>query len=475
MLNLIYRMSKARADSDDEVKAQLADVDKRLTEARGAGRMGELRRQLARGMSLANGRGWSDAQDFNASLVVRTDQAFVDSTQPAMVRLEQIYPSTLQREGRFTARVALHKPEQGRRAVRQTGEKLHDLGELAEVGLDLIEGPIGMQIDLARIADGNYDIRFELVDGEESVGAAFTRLYVRANLNDRMARLRHGAAKAPAALRADILYPLDYMRKVNLGWVASRGFDVDKELAAAEEIAQAVAKGIDPFKARSGDFERHYLLADAGEIMPYRIYVPKDYPSRGQYPLVVALHGLGGNEDSMFGDFYGITALAEERGYIVVAPMGFRVDGGYGGYGQQPVTRNARLSEQDVLEVLALTRANYAIDPQRIYLMGHSMGAIGTWRLAARHPDIWAGLGPIAGWGNPGTAAAISHIPQIVVHGDADRTVPVMGSRGMVNALRKEGATVKFIEVPGGGHSDIAPPNMAPMFDFFDAHRRPEG
>ncbi len=125
--------------------------------------------------------------------------------------------------------------------------------------------------------------------------------------------------------------------------------------------------------------------------------------------------------------------------------------------------------------MLARTRSQYAIDSQRIYLMGHSMGAIGTWRLAARHPDIWAGLGPIAGFGDPSTAASISHIPQIVVHGDDDRTVPVMGSRVMVEALRKLEAEVTYIEVPGGGHSDIAPPNMARIFEFFNAHRRSDG
>lgn len=475
MLNLIYRMSKARIDSDEALKAQLDDVDAQQMQAWRAGRLGEVRRQLARGMSLANGRGWSDAQDFSASLVVRTDQAFVDPARPVMLRLEQIFPSTLAREGRFTVQVALHKAGQRTRGRQQPGDKLHDLGEQADVGLDMIESPIGMQIDLALIADGDYDVRFEFLDGKQSLGSAFTRLYVRTGLDDRMAGLRQRAATAPEDLRADILYPLDYMRKVNLGWVASRGFDVDKELTAAEKIAAAVAKGKDPFQARSGDFERHYLLADAGEIMPYRIYVPKDYPSRGQYPLIVALHGLGGNEDSMFSDFYGIPALAEERGYIVVAPMGFRVDGGYGGYGQRPVSRNARLSEQDVLDVLARTRAYYAIDPQRIYLMGHSMGAIGTWKMAARFPDIWAGLGPIAGRGDPSTAETIRHIPQIVVHGDADRTVAVTGSEQMVDALRELGAEVTFIKVPGGGHSDIAPPNMARIFDFFDVHRRPDG
>lgn len=57
----------------------------------------------------------------------------------------------------------------------------------------------------------------------------------------------------------------------------------------------------------------------------------------------------------------------------------------------------------------------------------------------------------------------------------ADRTVAVSGSEQMVDALRELGAEVTFIKVPGGGHSDIAPPNMARIFDFFDAHRRSDG
>lgn len=231
----------------------------------------------------------------------------------------------------------------------------------------------------------------------------------------------------------------------------------------------------DPFKDRTGDFERHYLLEDAGEIMPYRVYVPTGYKAKRKHPLIVALHGLDGNEDSMVSQMYGMKPLAEDRGYIIAAPMGFRPDGGYGGYGNGPANRNARFSEQDVMEVLQRMQDDYNIDPQRIYLMGHSMGGIGTWNMASRHPNIWAALGPIAGFADPAIVEKIHHIPQIVVHGDNDTTVPVTGSQRMVEALRAKEATVEYIEVPGGGHSDIAPANMSNIFDFFDAHKRPGG
>jgi len=471
LLSLYYGGAKARV-SDEALKEKLRDVDTKLWGAYRSGRTSEARRELARGLSLAGGRGWSEQQDFDASLVARADITFVDPATPVIVRLEQIYPSTLIRTEKATGQVALHRPGRWTRDGRRSGEKVNDLGRLPEVGLDLIETPLAKQIDLAGVADGDYEVRFELFDGEKALGSAVTPLRVRSGLAKRIAELRQRAAAAPKDLQADILYPLDYMRKVDLDLVRATGFRIDEELAAAETTAAAAGKGEDPFKGRTGNFERHYLLEDAQEIMPYRVYVPEGHGDQADYPLVVALHGLGGDEDSMFSDWYGITDLAESRGYIVVSPMGYRRDGFYGsGWGRR--SRKGQLSEKDVMEVLGRMRASYAIDPKRIYLMGHSMGAIGTWHLAAEYPDIWAALAPIAGMGNPGNAEKIRHIPQIVVHGDADSAAPVSGSRRMVEALRKQDAQVTYIEVPGGGHGDVAPANMEKIFDFFDGHRRP--
>src|SRR5262249_30185478 len=159
----------------------------------------------------------------------------------------------------------------------------------------------------------------------------------------------------------------------------------------------------------------------------------------------------GGTEDSMFGANYKmIPDLAEQHGYLVVAPLGYRIDGFYGFAAGGSASRRSELSAQDVMEVLRRVRQQYKIDDNRIYLMGHSMGGIGTWALGAKHADIWAALGPIAGLGNPATMTAMRHIPEIVVHGDADNVVPVNGSRVMVAELKRLGGELKYIEVPGG-------------------------
>jgi dipeptidyl aminopeptidase/acylaminoacyl peptidase len=72
----------------------------------------------------------------------------------------------------------------------------------------------------------------------------------------------------------------------------------------------------------------------------------------------------------------------------------------------------------------------------------------------------------------PATVAKMQHIPEIVVHGDADPTVPVAASRLMVAEMKRLGVQVRYIEVPGGNHTDIVVPNLPAIFDFFDSHRK---
>jgi poly(hydroxyalkanoate) depolymerase family esterase len=396
---------------------------------------------------------------------------FVDSSVAYSVRLEQLFAPALQLTSDLTARASLRPLL----AQPSGAPEVRVLGEFTDVSRDLRDAPLAMELDLSGVPDGTHMLDVNVLAGANEIGSASLRIALQKGLDARLAALETAAAKAPESVRADIRYPADYLRRVNQGLMEPGQFDLARELVAAESVAASARGGKDPFVGRTGDFERHYVLDGTNEIMPYRVYVPKTYSASRPAPLVVALHGLGQTEDSwMDGYQRQLPALAEKHGYIVVSPLGYRVDGFYGySYGNDAASRRKQaLSEQDVMQVLARMREQYRIDDARIYLMGHSMGAIGTWVLAARHPHVWAALGPIAGTGNPQSVSVMKHIPQFVVHGDADPTVPVAGSRNMVAPMKALGVDHVYVEVPGGNHTDIAVPNLAAMFAFFDGKRR---
>jgi poly(hydroxyalkanoate) depolymerase family esterase len=466
-----YNSLKNSAKPDGELKVQIDALDKEIGEALRLGQTAEVRRLLARGMALLGKRGWTDQDDYDQSLVLRSDRVFVDSSVPYAVRLEQVYAPSLPLTSDLTARAAV-RPLLAQPAG---APEARVLGEFSDVSRDLRDAPLVMDLDLSAVPDGSYMLEVNVFDGTNEIGTASLRLAVQAGLDARLAALEKVATSAPESVRADIKYPGDYLRRVNRGLMEPGQFDLGRELTAAESIAKAAQGGKDPFVGRTGDFERHYVLDGANEIMPYRVYIPKTYDASRPVPLVVALHGLGASEDSwMDGYQRQLPALAEKYGYIAVSPLGYRVDGFYGySYANDAASRRKQaLSEQDVIQVLARVRQQYRIDDTRIYLMGHSMGAIGTWVLAAKYPDIWAALGPIAGTGNPQAVSKMKHMPQFVVHGDADPTVPVAGSRDMVAQMKSLGVDHVYVEVPAGNHTDIVVPNLAPMFEFFERKRR---
>ena len=74
----------------------------------------------------------------------------------------------------------------------------------------------------------------------------------------------------------------------------------------------------------TGDQHREYTFAPTGAQMPYRIYVPTNWNERTSLPIVLFLHGAGANESTYLDMAQGLLPkLAQQHGYIVVAPLGF--------------------------------------------------------------------------------------------------------------------------------------------------------
>ena len=235
-----------------------------------------------------------------------------------------------------------------------------------------------------------------------------------------------------------------------------------------------------------------YRLEGAQRDISYALFVPSRYDAAKPAPLVVLLHGLGSDPQQVMG-YRGVTEEAERRGYVVVAPYGYNSHGWYGSLGQgSDFARRFRrgggggaerdpenlgeLSERDVLQVLERTRASHAIDPGRIYLMGHSMGGGGTLYLAMKYPSLWAAIAPMAPaiYSDPAGLEKARRIPAIVVQGENDRLVRASATRRWIARMRELGMTHTYIEIPGGDHvRSIAdnPAVMGKVFDFFDAQQ----
>lgn len=477
-LSVRYNTRKATVKPDGELKAQIDAVDKEIAAANKQGRLGEVRRQIAKGLALLDGTAWTPALDFQHSLALRSERTVADSSLPYAMRLEQIYSPSIELTPALSVKVSLHKRTPAATPGAAPGLALvRELGVFDGVSRDLRESPFAMELAVAGVEDGPYVIETQVLEGATTMATTTLGVVLNKGLDARLRALETAAPSVAANVRADVVYPADYIRNVNRGRIGLQTFNVGPELAAAEAVLAAARSGKDPFKGRTGDFERHYLLEGPNEVMPYRVYVPKTYSATAGAPLVIALHGLGGNEDSFFDQYSRVTPqLAEQHGFLLAAPNGFRVDGFYGssimGSGDAAARRRVEYSEKDVLEVLRLMKAAYNVDESRIYLIGHSMGAIGTWALGAKYAGTWAALVPFSGVGAPALAERMKAIPQFVVHGDNDATVNVSGSRNMVAALKKAGANVTYVEIPGGSHTDVVVPNLPRAFEFLAGQRK---
>jgi poly(3-hydroxybutyrate) depolymerase len=76
--------------------------------------------------------------------------------------------------------------------------------------------------------------------------------------------------------------------------------------------------------------ERKYEFKETNEQLPYALFVSSKVSKDKKNPVIVSLHGLGGNQDTMVQTSFKAVDLAEEGGYIYVAPMGYNSGGWYG-------------------------------------------------------------------------------------------------------------------------------------------------
>jgi predicted esterase len=211
--------------------------------------------------------------------------------------------------------------------------------------------------------------------------------------------------------------------------------------------------------------ETYYLPSRPGEFWlsiptgkkptTVRIRIPPRLEEKkGLVPVVVALHGMGGTENLFF-DGYGngiVPRLASERGWIVVAP---RVEGLLGAGPAPPVPA--------ILDELA---RRYPIDPKRVYLVGHSMGAGHAVQLAQQEPKRYAAVAALGGGGRVTKGDVLKDVRFFVGVGKLDFALEQ--ARALHRALESAKAPSTLKEYDDIEHLLIVHEAAADVFKFFD-------
>lgn len=179
------------------------------------------------------------------------------------------------------------------------------------------------------------------------------------------------------------------------------------------------------------------------EGMEYLVRFPDDYQPGEKRPTILFLHGAGSRGDSIapvqtnaFFNCYRDIAHLE---FVTIAPH--CREGSWNDYFE----RLKRLAEK-------ISKSDFC-DPDRLYLVGTSMGGYGAWALGCSIPEYFAAMMPLCGGGAAWNTAPLKDMPIWAIHGAVDCTVDPTESLRMVKAANRKGAKAQITVYPELAHN----------------------
>jgi predicted peptidase len=236
-----------------------------------------------------------------------------------------------------------------------------------------------------------------------------------------------------------------------------------------------------------GVFEKKSFVNEAGQSLSYQILFPVNYDPSIKYPVVLVLHGAGERGDDNVAQMkYGTQVFLNPENQakfpaIVIFPQcpkdsywsSVKID-----RTQKPTefifdySQNINWPLQSAVDLVKSLVKTKVADKKRLYIMGLSMGGMGTMEAVSRNPKMFAAAIPICGGADLTYVKKYAKkLPLWVNHGDADSVVPVKHSRELVAALQDAGANVTYTEYPGVNHNSwdntFAQPTLLSWFFSF--------
>jgi polyhydroxybutyrate depolymerase len=202
-------------------------------------------------------------------------------------------------------------------------------------------------------------------------------------------------------------------------------------------VAGAAFAKDETFSLKVGGHERSWL-----------VHTPAGYDGKKPLPLVLALHGGGGNYQGII-ESSQFSPKADKEGFIAVYPNGTGKLKGIGltwnaGNGSGYALEN-KIDDVGFFRVLIEWLKNkYAVDPQRIFVTGLSNGGMMTYRLACELADVIAAAGIVSGALAVDSPAPARPVSAIVFHGTADEHILYNGGTPKKPLIIQSGTTSRF-------------------------------
>lgn len=193
-------------------------------------------------------------------------------------------------------------------------------------------------------------------------------------------------------------------------------------------------------------------LSIDNENYVHHVYLPPQLKKGADLPLIIFLHGI--RERGSNGFISGMFATIIKQYLKQIPALVLFPQCRPGKY-----WTNAQMDRM-VMRQIESINTEYAINAERQYLIGVSMGGYGVWHFAANYTKNFAALVSICG-GSPLTggdrftpiAEKIDKTPAWLFHGAEDNVVQVSESRNMVAAIKANQGNVKYSEYAGVGHN----------------------
>ena len=188
------------------------------------------------------------------------------------------------------------------------------------------------------------------------------------------------------------------------------------------------------------------FTAHRGEVVDgynFWFYNPEEGVGEdSHFPLLIFLHGqsLCGRNLNKVKRYGAIDAVSRGR-YI-------------DSYIMAPQNPGGAWNPQKIMNIVEWAEKHYNVDTTRIYVYGMSLGGFGTIDFAATYPDKVACAMAMCGGATVKNLDGLSKVPLWIVHGTADRAVPVSASDKVVEAIKATGDDSRLIytRMPGVDH-----------------------